>query len=452
MSSLESRALRDNRSIDGQWIHENEAREYKINYYDRDEELSPGEASMDVARKIKEILGGIDFMSKEEQTIYDDIDELNELVLEKEKETGIDFSENKLLIADLDRRVHKVLNKTEASLWVTKVHDAKILIKDHIDSSIRMRDSTKKYKEKINTLLPDILEEIEDLSLEKGKEIEELITNSINEFNAIDINKDNVDTTKEILEKYHKVSSIIDSFIEMDETLDILKQNGIEIEEIKNEMGNKLLAGDIIDRNDYISQTENAKMEELNIENEGKVSDITPLDFTEYTNQLMEKYNASDYHRMLNKEETLKFIELYGKAFGVEKKQAKDNLESTIEKELNQEKMENQIKKQELEQEKLMVLSQNYSDKYGPNFTAYLNEEDLEKYTITYLHAYNTRRSTVEKMYEEALNNEYANKTGTISEVDNNVKSMGFAKAWLLGLLMLIPSIAIFIICIVISK
>ena len=115
------------------------------------------------------------------------------------------------------------------------------------------------------------------------------------------------------------------------------------------------------------------------------------------------------------------------------------------------EKTEQQIKKQGLAQEKLNVITQDYRSKYGQNFPAYLDEESLENYTIAYLHAYDARRSDVEKMYDDALNNEYADKIEP-SEMEPSSKTMGYAKAWLLTIIMLVTSIIVFIFCIMISK
>ena len=144
-------------------------------------------------------------------------------------------------------------------------------------------------------------------------------------------------------------------------------------------------------------------------EKEEEVNNI-PLEFTEYAKSLMEKYNANDYHRMMNAVETNKFVDLYSKAYGVDRRDALEMVEDTINKQLNSEKSDSEIRKQGLEQEKLMLLSEIYQKRHGNNFLAVLSDEDLETYSKQYLHAYNVRRSHFDKMYQDSLNNAYADK------------------------------------------
>ena len=60
---------------------------------------------------------------------------------------------------------------------------------------------------------------------------------------------------------------------------------------------------------------------------------------------------------------------------------------------------------------------------------AYLSDEELEKYSTQYLHAYDVRRSTVDKMYLDSLNNAYADKmingmaNGTIGVDGNSINN-----------------------------
>ncbi len=154
-----------------------------------------------------------------------------------------------------------------------------------------------------------------------------------------------------------------------------------------------------------------------------------PLEFTSYVGSLKEKYNSSEYHRMMNSSEINKYVELYTKAFNVDRKEALARIEDTINKQLNKEKSESDIMKQGLEQAKLRVLTGDYRSKYGNDFMAYLSDEELEKYSTQYLHAYDVRRSTVDKMYLDSLNNAYADKmingmaNGTIGVDGNSINN-----------------------------
>ena len=134
------------------------------------------------------------------------------------------------------------------------------------------------------------------------------------------------------------------------------------------------------------------------------------LEFAEYAGELMEKYHADDYHRMMTEEETNKYVNLYSEAFNADRKEALDMVKDTISKQLNREKTEDEINKQGLEQDTLMNMSIEYRDKYGSNFMAYLNDEELEKYTVQYLHAYDRKRSDVDKMYQDSLDRAYNEK------------------------------------------
>ena len=144
----------------------------------------------------------------------------------------------------------------------------------------------------------------------------------------------------------------------------------------------------------------------------------TPLEFTDYAKSLMEKYHANDYHRMMNVAETNRYINLYSEVFNVNRKDAIDMLEDTINKQLTSDKSEIEIQKQGLEQQKLNQMTSALKNKYGNNFMAYANGDELEDYSVQYLHSYNVRRSNVDKMYEDSLNSAFAD--AIIKGMENN--------------------------------
>ena len=121
--------------------------------------------------------------------------------------------------------------------------------------------------------------------------------------------------------------------------------------------------------------------------------------FYDYAISLMGKYQANDYHRMMTTDEIYTFIDLYTKEFKTNREQALKTFEDTVNQQLSYQRNENEIKQQGLAQEKLMSMSSDYTSKYGKNFIVYLNDEELEKYSIQYLHSYNVRRSDISKMY-----------------------------------------------------
>lgn len=441
MSSLESRAFREHRDIDMQAIHENETKEFNLRYSD------------DLVAEADELNALLDSLEKDDATVIDEnIKETREKIEAKEKETGIDFSEAKKLVDRFETRIKKAISaRKNKAMLSTKTSAFKKLMEDQIESYIKFVESSKKYNENANSMLPDIIEEIKEMALEKGEELEKALTDSVNALNEIDLNKYSVEIMQETMEKQKQHSSLVDNFMTLDETVETLNKAGLDDTEAKDKMTEELLNNETIDADTYTSEIEDEIVEEPTIEEKEEAINETPLEFTKYVRSLTEKYRANDYHRMMSDEETKKFLDLYTEAFEMDREEVKDALESTIEKQLNPEKTEQQIKKQGLAQEKLNVITQDYRSKYGQNFPAYLDEESLENYTIAYLHAYDARRSDVEKMYDDALNNEYADKIEP-SEMEPSSKTMGYAKAWLLTIIMLVTSIIVFIFCIMISK
>lgn len=161
--------------------------------------------------------------------------------------------------------------------------------------------------------------------------------------------------------------------------------------------------------------------------------------FYDYAVSLMRKYQANDYHRMMTTDEIYTFIDLYTKEFKTNREEALKTFEDTVNQQLSYQRNENEIKQQGLAQEKLMSMSSDYTSKYGKNFIVYLNDEELEKYSIQYLHSYNVRRSDISKMYEESLNSAYADSiikgmeketvknTENMIDVKDTSKNMGFS-------------------------
>ena len=189
-----------------------------------------------------------------------------------------------------------------------------------------------------------------------------------------------------------------------------------------------------------ISNDQQDKIESTEVENVNNA----PLDFVEYARSLMEKYHANDYHRMMDKGEYKNYVNLYSKAYNIDPRDAKKLVEDSIDKQLSRELSEPELRKQGLEQQKLMIMTNDYMSKYGNNFMAYLNDQDLEKYSNQYLHSYNVRRSTVDKMYDTSLENAFASITGPSEPVVESSKTMGFSafKLLLLTTFMFLSSIA----------
>lgn len=181
-------------------------------------------------------------------------------------------------------------------------------------------------------------------------------------------------------------------------------------------------------------------------------TDIIKMSFYDYAISLMSKYQVSDYHRMMTEDEIYTFIDLYAKEFNTNIETAMKTFEETVKQQLSYQRNENEIKQQGLAQEKLMSMSSNYTSKYGKNFIVYLNDEELENYSIQYLRSYVVKRSDVNKMYEESLNNAYADsiikgmEKGTVKNTENMIdvkdtpKNMGFS---ILKMFMLITFVSV---------
>ena len=279
---------------------------------------------------------------------------------------------------------------------------------------------------------------LDNIELSKDKKISDIgeLKRMIDELPNID---------EEIINTYQKIQD--NSKSDMDVTW--IKEHEISEGKIN-------LSSDKEDTDAY--QNDNSS----NVSNENVEKSDASLKFTEYVKKLMEKYNTNTYHRMMNDMEINRFVYLYSEAFNVDRREVFDLIEDAVKKQLNTEKSDAQIKKQGLEREKLMVLTQNYRNKFGNSFMAYLSDDELENYSIQYLRSFDMRRSDVDKMYRESLDNAYADaivkkmENGTIdvdgNKVENEVemnpsgKSMGFS---VLRLLILIVFVILVIVGIV---
>ncbi|MBR3523582.1 MAG: hypothetical protein IKN87_02735 [Bacilli bacterium] len=133
MSTLETRARNNRRSIDGEWIRENETR---IRYgYDSDEEYSYQDemrTMTDEAEAINKLLDSIEldedlFDEKEDEKLVEEVSEVDQ-ILDSTEVPEIQFEDEKTIQEEIDN-----LNETKARITSMKDHLNSIFASDDYD-------------------------------------------------------------------------------------------------------------------------------------------------------------------------------------------------------------------------------------------------------------------------------------------------------------------------------
>ncbi len=166
---------------------------------------------------------------------------------------------------------------------------------------------------------------------------------------------------------------------------------------------------------------------------------VSPLEFTEFANSMIEKYETSNYHRMMNHSEISKFINLYSKAYNVDINDANRALNDTINQQVNMVMSNDQIKLQGMKQQQLISQTELLRQEYGENFLAYLPEDILENYSKLYLQSFLVKRADVDRMYMESLDKAYEDK---INSASNKVRGFSILKVLMLVTATFLASVA----------
>jgi len=278
---------------------------------------------------------------------------------------------------------------------------------EEFDSKKAVLD-TKAMKDLIDSLPSDIDPEIEKAvqdildSESKNKDIEEMKT-SMDKVSSF--GKKNSDMDMEWIKENETSEGKI-----------TLSNNEKDDNETKNVLNNEL--DSII--NNLESEQKNAP------ENNNAA-----LDFTEFGNNMIEKYETHNYQRMMNFEETSKFLDLYSKAFNVDRRDAHEKLNETIDRQVNAVMTEDEIKKQGMKQQQLMSQTGLFTQEYGNNFLAYLPEDILENYSKLYLQSFLVKRSDVNRMITDSFDKAYEEKINSI-ETSNRVRGFSVIKVLML--------------------
>ena len=127
MSTLETRARKNGRSIDGQWIRENE---YKVGYGYESEESNYQDEMRTMTREAEEINALLDSFDVPE--LFDDqpVEEVSEVdqILDSTEVPEIQFEDEKTIQEEIDN-----LNETKARITSMKDHLNSIFASDDYD-------------------------------------------------------------------------------------------------------------------------------------------------------------------------------------------------------------------------------------------------------------------------------------------------------------------------------
>ena len=275
--SLETRAIKNGRGIDEQWIAENESREitYKKNDDNGDKEHKNAQEQI---AKLKAILREIE-RSQEEEEKHDKFENQMNLLIDfiknKERETKNNYSE---LIQKVEMFRTKALNsmdrhpkKIDYILSQSRLFDEKVR-KHIIDIEAFITTATKYRDEVVKKVYLDLIASIkEEISIPNKQELIVFVEKFFYDFLNIDFKQHKDDNAEKYISFVNKFQIFCDLFLKMVdifEELDKIVINnpvmGSTVSDIKKEISIRVMNLQPVDINEYKKRIEQLSKKEFN--------------------------------------------------------------------------------------------------------------------------------------------------------------------------------------------